>query len=230
VKPLRVNSIVVGTLFILGTAFGVLAVSLEGSILNAPDYLAQMAANAGQINAGAFLQFLMAMSCAGIGIALYPVMKLHHEGQAIAVAGFRTIEGMIQVVGGVCTIGLLSVGQEFVRAGTAEAANLQALGTVIRAGSDWLSNGPMLLSWCIAALIYYSVFYQYKLVPRWVSAWGLIGIVLIIVSSVLITLNIVHTIDPFQTFASLPIAVQEMVFAVWLIAKGYSQPATTQQA
>ncbi len=222
--PNRLNTVVVGVLFILGTVTGVIAAVIESPILEAPDYLVKFAANDGPITIAAFLQFGMAISCAGIGIALYPIMKRYREGQAVAVAGFRVMEGMLQVVGGISTISLLALSQEFVRAGAADPANFQILGAVIKTGSNWMNNGPMPLCWCIAALMYYSVFFQYRLVPRWLSGWGLAGIILTILSSVLITLNIMPAVDSLQTAANLPIMLQEMVFAVWLIAKGI-QPA-----
>jgi hypothetical protein len=224
----RTNSVIVGILFILGTAAGVSAAVIETPLLNASDYLAKLSANAGQITAGAFLQFLMAMSCAGIGISLYPIIKQYHQGLAVAVAGFRGIEGTLQVIGGIATISFLSLSQEFAKAAVVDQAYFQSIGTMLKDGSNWLNNGPMPLSWCIAAVMYYLVFYRYQLVPRWLSAWGLVGITLTIVSSVLITLNVITTVEPLQSIANLPIAVQEMVFAVWLIVKGYS-PSTTQR-
>ncbi len=226
----RLNAVVVGTLFILGTVTGVMAAAIETPILGAPDYLVKFAANEGQITIGAFLQFCMAVSCAGIGLALYPIMKKYREGQAVAVAGFRVIEGALQVVGGVSTICLLALSQDFVRAGAADPASFQILGTVIKTGTNWINNGAMLLCWCIAALMYYSVFFQYRLVPRWLSGWGLVGILLTILSSVLVTLNILPAEDSLQTAANLPIMVQEMVFAVWLIAKGIHPASATLRA
>ena len=58
---------------------------------------------------------------------------------------------------------------------------------------------------------YYAIFYPYRLVPRWISAWGLFGIALTILSSIFALLNILPAASVFQTVANLPIAVQEMV-------------------
>ena len=218
----RINAAIVGILFILGTVTGVVAATIENPILSAPNYLVKMAVNSEQMTIGTFLQFLMAMSCAGIGLALYPIMRKYSEGLAIAVSGFRVIEGMIQVLGGVLAISLLSLSQAFVKAGAPDPLAFQTTGAVIKAGSDWINNGAMLLPWCIAALMYYSVFYQHHLVPRWISIWGLVGILLTILSSLFQMLNLLPATATFQTVANLPIAVQEMVFAVWLIVKGIS--------
>jgi hypothetical protein len=219
-NTVRLNARIVGILFIIGTVTGVIAASIEGPILEAPDYLLKLSSNEVQITTAAFLQFLMGVSCAGIGLSLYPIIKKYSEGQAIAVAGFRVIEAMTQVLGGAITISLLALSQAYGRAGAADPLFFQTIAAVIKAGSDWINNGAMGLCWCIAAAIYYSVFFQYKLVPRWLSAWGLVGILLSTLLSVLNMLNILPAASTVQMAVNLPIAVQEMVFAIWLIVKG----------
>ena len=54
----------------------------------------------------------------------------------------------------------------------------------------------MLLTFGIGALMYYVVFYQYRLVPRWLTVWGLVGITLTIISAVLVMF---HLLPPFGT-------------------------------
>jgi len=230
------NAVIVGVLFIIATVAGTIAASIGNPILSAPDYLTEISANEGTMIIRAFLTFLMAISCAGIGLGLYPIMRKYSVGMAISTVGFRVIESITEILGGASTIALLALGQEFVKAGATDAAYFQIIGAVIKAGDEWLSNGVMLLSWCIGAFMYYSLFYQYRLVPRWLSGWGVIGITLTTISSVLVMLHIIPGFGTIQVIANLPIALQEMVFAIWLIAKGVnsttavSQPASVQVA
>jgi hypothetical protein len=224
-KPFRLNARMVGILFIIATVTGVMAAVMTGPIFDAPDYLIQTAANPGLITLASFLYFVMAVSCAGIGLALYPIVRTYREDLAIGVAGFRLIEGMIQVIGGVSMVCLLALSQAFIQAGSGDMIHFQTIGILLKAGSNWLANGPMLLSWCIAALMYYTVFYQFNLVPRWLSVWGLVGISITLLVSVLGMLNLLPSFGTVQTVTNLPIAIQEMVFAVWLIARGI-QPAS----
>ena len=221
----RMNAVIVGVLFIIGTATGVIAAIIGKPILDAPDYLTNISANESQIIIVAFLVFLMGVACAGIGLALYPIMKKYSTGLAIGVVGFRVAEGILEILGGVSTIGLLALSQEFVKAGAPDAAYFQTIGAIIKAGDAWLSNGAALLCWCIGALMYYAVFYQYRLVPRWLSGWGLVGITLATIGSVLVMLHVIPGFGTVQMLLSLPIFPQEMVFAVWLIAKGINPSA-----
>jgi hypothetical protein len=78
----------------------------------------------------------------------------------------------------------------------------------------------VLLTFSIGALMYYIVFYQFRLVPRWLSVWGLVGITLTIISALLVMFQLVPPFGTIQILLNLPILPQEMVLAVWLIAKG----------
>lgn len=221
----RMNAAIVGVLFIIGTVTGAIAAIIGNPILDAPDYLTSISANESQIIIGTFLVFLMGVACAGIGLALYPIMEKYSTGLAIGVVGFRVAEGILEILGGVITIGLLALSQEFVKTGAPDAAYFQTIGAIIKAGDAWLSNGATLLLWCIGALMYYAVFYQYRLVPRWLSGWGLIGITLTTIASVLVMFGVIPGFGTVQMIASLPIMPQEIVFAIWLIAKGIN-PST----
>jgi len=226
----RMNAVIVGVLFIIATVAGTIAASIGNPIVDAPDYLTQIAANEGTIIVSSFLVFLMAVSCAGIGLGLYPIMKKYSAGLAIGTVGFRVIEAMGDILGGINTIGLLALSQEFVKAGAPDVMYFETIGAIIKAGDEWLSNGVMLLCWCIGAWMYYALFYRYRLVPRWLSGWGLIGIALTTISSVLVMLGIIPGFGNVQIFSNLPIALQEMVFAIWLIAKGVHPAAVTSES
>jgi hypothetical protein len=215
----RKTAAVVGVLFIIGTVSGLLMLPFI-AILNTPDHLTTVAAHEGQMIIAALLKFIMGVACAGIGLALYPILKKYNEGLAIGAAGFRVIEGMVDVVGALGYVALLALSQEFVKAGAPASSYFQTADVLINAGASWLTNVAMLLTWSIGALMYYSVFYQYRLVPRWLTVWGLVGITLTIISTLSVMFHLIPPAGTIQVILNLPILPQEMVLAVWLIAKG----------
>jgi hypothetical protein len=226
----RKTAAVVGVLFIIGTVSGVLGAVIGEPILGAPDYLSKLSANEGQMLIYTLLMFIMGVSCAGIGIALYPILKKFNVGLAIGAVGFRVIEGVGDIVAAIFVIALLALSQEFVKAGSPDASYFQTAGVVVNAGIDWLSHGAMLLCWSIGASMYYSLFYQYRLVPRWLSIWGLVGICLATISGVLVMLHVIPGFGTVQMLLNLPIFPQELVLAVWLIAKGVNSSLVTSGA
>jgi hypothetical protein len=157
---------------------------------------------------------------AGIGLALYPILRRYNLGLAFGAAGFRVIEGVLDVVGALLLVLLLALSQEFVKAGAPEASYFQTADVLINTGIAWFRDVAMLLTFGIGALMYYVVFYQFRLVPRWLTVWGLVGITLTIIGALLVMFHLIPPFGTIQVILNLPILPQEMVLAVWLIVKG----------
>jgi len=221
---------VVGLLFILGTVPALLSLPLASTTVNAPDHLTAIATNEGQMLIFTAIKFFMGVACAGIGLALYPILKRYNEGLAIGSAGFRAIEGVLDVVGALLYFVLLALSQEFVKAGAPASSYFQTADAVITAGIGWFRDAAGLLTFGIGALMYYVVFYQYRLVPRWLSVWGLVGIIMTIISALLVMFNLLPPFGTIQVILNLPILPQELVLAVWLIVKGFNPSAVTSGA
>jgi len=222
----RRTAVVVGVLFIIGTVAGGAGAAVTKPALGAPDYLVQLAAHQFQITLGALLTLVMAAACAGIGIALYPVLKKYNQGLALGAAGFRIMEGVLDIVGVIGLVLLLALAQAFMKAGAPSASYFQTLGALLLTGCNWVNTVAVLLTWCIGALMYYALFYQTRLVPRWLAGWGLVGCTVTIVGSLLVMFQVIAPWSTVQAVMNLPIALQEMVLAVWLIAKGFNPAAS----
>jgi hypothetical protein len=219
----RKTAIIAGVLFITATAASLTGNGLTGSILDAPDYLARVSSSGNRVMVGALLSFLAAAGSAGIAIALYPVLKRYGEGLALGAVGFRLIEAVFYIVGALCLLSLLTVSQQFVGAGDQSASYFQNVGLLLLTARDAAGFVFAVIAFCLGALMYYAVFYRSKLIPRWLSVWGLIAIVLLL-SAVFITLfdGEPYSISGKLIWLALPIALQEMVLAVWLIVKGFN--------
>jgi hypothetical protein len=226
----RKTAAIVGVLFILGTVPALLSLPLAQNTVNAPDHLTAISTNEGQMVLFTAIKFIMGIACAGIGLALYPILKQYSEGLAIGAAGFRVIEGVVDVVGALLYVFLLTLSQEFVKAGAPASSYFQTADVLINAGIDWFRDAAMLLTFGIGALMYYIVFYQYILIPRWLSVWGLVGITLTILSALLVMFRILPPFGTVQVILNLPILPQELVLAVWLIAKGFNPSAVASKA
>jgi hypothetical protein len=67
--------------------------------------------------------------------------------------------------------------------------------------------------------------YQSKLIPQWLSGWGVLGAFLSVAATVLASFARDFGMESVHTYLSMPIGLNELVFAVWLIAKGFNQDA-----
>jgi hypothetical protein len=215
---------IAGVLFILATAASLLSVAFLGPI-TASDYLVSISANGNQVLTGALLAIIAAFASASIAISLYPVLRRHNEGLALGAVGFRLVEGVFYIVGVAGLVVLLTLSQEFVGVGAPSASYYQTLGALLLAGYHWVTNVGALLAFCLGALMYYYIFYQTRVVPRWLSSWGLVAASMTMASGVLVMFSLIGPLSTFQVVLNLPIAVQEMVLAVWLIVKGFNSSA-----
>jgi hypothetical protein len=71
--------------------------------------------------------------------------------------------------------------------------------------------------------MYYALLYRTRLVPRWLSGWGLVGTTLMFLATLLVMSRLIGIVTTSYLVQTLPIALQEMVLAVWLIVKGFRQ-------
>ncbi len=214
-------AIVAGVMFIIATVGALASSALLTPILSAPDYLARISANEGQVLGGAFLQLIAGLACPAIALALYPVLRKDSEGLALGSVGFRLIEGALYVVLVVVLLLLVTLSRETVKAGAPAASAFEVPGALLMASRDWLGPVAGVVTFGLGAFMYYWVLYRSRLIPRWLSGWGLVGVTLLIVSGVLVMFGLAAPLSTPQVILALPIAVQEMVLAVWLIAKGF---------
>ena len=156
---------------------------------------------------------------------MYPILRRHNEGLALGAAGFRIIEGVFDGIGAVLVLLLVTLSRELIKAGPADLAQFKNLGTLLREGRSWVGDVAALPAWCIGAYLYYSLFFKTRLVPRWLSVWGLAGITLTVATSILELFRQIAPLSTAQLLMNVPIALQEMVLAIWLIVKGFNPPA-----
>jgi Domain of unknown function (DUF4386) len=217
-------AVVAGVAFLIATITQMVGVALVSPILGAPDYLVQISANESRVLVGALFQFVGGLACTGIALALYPVLRMHNHGLAMGSVGFRTVEGVFHGLIAVCWLLLVTLSREAAKAAAPGSSAYEVPGAVLMAGPDWLA--PLALqAFGLGALSYYWVFYRSRLVPRWLSAWGLVAITMVMVSGLLVMLGLVESFSPPQLVLAFPILVQEMVLAVWLIARGFNPRA-----
>jgi hypothetical protein len=218
----RKMAVITGVLFILATLTGpVLATPLVPD-LTAADTLTRFSENTNQTALGVLFWLIGAFACAGIAIAMYPVLKQKNAGVALGSVIFRTLEAAFYLVGKVGLLCLLPLSQQFVTAGAAERTALQAIGNLLVSVYDQ-AGLVAVFAFCTGALMYYTLLFQARLVPRWLSGFGVIAI-LMLSSACVLALFSGNRITSYITLAA-PIALQEIILAVWLIVKGFNPSA-----
>ena len=218
----RKTAIIVGVLYIIGTVAGILSLVFAGPILDDPDYLIKVSANENQIIIGALFVLTMGLALAMIPAVMFPVLKKHHEGLAAGYVVFRgALETVSYIAMAISWLLLITLSQEYVKAGALDASYFQILGALVLKGHDSIRS-ILEIVFPLGALMSYTVLYQSKLIPRWISGWGLIAALLWLAVGLLGVFHLIIPLSTIQVVLSLPIGLQEMVMAVWLIVKGFN--------
>ena len=216
----RKTTIIVGVLFISATVTSILSSVFLGSTLNAPISLITFNANETSVMIAVILELIAALSAFGTAVFMYPILKKSVESLAIAYVGLRLLENAFYILGIVSLIVLLTLSKEYTGAIN---ASYQPLSNIIIVLHDWALLIGTVIIFGIGSITLNYVLYQSKLIPRWLSAWGLIGAALVLLYGFVGMYKLdPNMISSILTVLALSIAVQEMVFAVWLIIKGFN--------
>lgn len=220
------TAILVGVLYIIGTVTGILSVAATQPILSDPDYLRKISANENQMMIGILFWLTMGLALAMVPAMLYPILKKHNEALAIGYVIFRgALETVTYIVMITTQLLLILVSREYVAAGAPNALYFQTLGVIFSKGFESI-NPILIIVFSLDALMLYSIFYQSKLIPRWISGWGFLAIALHFTTAFLVMFHLVESSTSLTLLVmNFPILVQEMVMAVWLIAKGFNPSA-----
>jgi hypothetical protein len=229
-KNYRIHAVMVGVLYFLGTAFGIMSTIVGGEVLSSIithkplpnlDLLDLVATNSFQLLGGSFLILLMGISLVAMTVFLYPIIKKDSEELAMGMLLFRgALEGAWYSVSALGVLVLITLGNEYVAVGS-NPAYLQSMGKVVYRLQGLL--GPVgTILFLIGATCLYISFFRTRLIPRWLTVWGLIGVVPYMVYALLKFFNVEHGM---LFYLQMVLAPQEIVMALWLIVKGFDRAA-----
>jgi len=222
----RKNAVITGVIFIIATVAALVAGALT-PVLTGTDYLTVFSARTNQVAAAALIYLVAAFASGGIAIAMYPVMKGSNAGLALGSVVFRALEAVFYMVEVVILLSLLTLGQQFATAGAADRTLFQAIGNTLVIVRDQAALVAV-FAFCLGAFMYYYLFFQSRLIPRWLSGFGIVAIILMMAACMLALFS-GNRITSYIPLA-FPIFLQEMVLAVWLIVKGFNPSVSASKS
>jgi hypothetical protein len=220
-NPNRKTAIFVGILFITAIVSSMLSGVFSGS-LDDPDYLTAASENENQVLIGVLFQLLLTASVVAIPIMMFPILKNCNERLALGYIGARIFEGFFDVVIAISMLLLLTLSREFVGAGAMDASSFQTPSALLQGLKEW-AGVPEQFPYGLGVLFFNYALYQSKLVPRWISVWGLVG------GALILAMGFLRVFGNPVFFLAIPIILNEMVLAVWLIVKGFNSSAISSE-
>jgi hypothetical protein len=154
---------------------------------------------------------------------MFPVLKQHGERIALGYLGYRLVDAIFIALWILFLLLQIPLGNEYLKAGAADAPYIQALSAVSIQASLYAYQIAMIFVGLSGVMLCY-VFYKAKLVPRVVAVWGFAGYAIHLGGAVLevlgFNLNLIHII---------PGGVWELFIGAWLIVKGFSPSAGSSE-
>ena len=211
----------IGWLFVVATVAGVSSVLVLSSTLGDDDLLSTVSSNQGSLILGEMLIFLMLTAMVGTAVLLSPILKTDSEQLALSYVLARTLEVTIIAIGLVAGLLLVPLSWEFATAESADMASASVLAESLKTTSDWTGYLGAQMVFSLSALVLNLAFYRNRLIPRWLSVWGLIGVPPMFASGLLVMFESLNSNSTTINLLVVPLAVQEMVMAGWMIVKGF---------
>lgn len=218
-EVIRKKSISVGALLILSLVVGILSID---PVIDGMDKLESVSINSNAILIRAFMQFILGLIYASIPIILYTLLKKINTSLTIGFLVFRIISVGFIFIGWLSILLLLALSQEFVTSGSPELLYFKTLDNLLRSGRDLINHVAMPLILSVGNLMFYYILYQSKIIPKWLSLWGLIATILSsVLASLLLMFDVIGIINATYVSLAFPTALLEIVLATWLIVKGF---------
>ncbi len=205
-KHLRKTAILVGLFFLLSNV-----TFLLGAFFFVEPYIAmpiipgQILANGNTITLGALLEMVNGIFYIGIAVLMYPLLKRQNESLALAYVIFRIVEFIMQIGSDVSALGILQASRMVWTPG---------MEIVFISFRFWFSQ-MISLTFGLGAMIFYILLIKSKQLPRFISIWGLVGAILVTVSTITAMFNLTFDFLGFIMLAN------ELFLGFWLIIKGF---------
>lgn len=217
-----------GIAYLVTFAASIPALWFLAPLLNDPNYILTGNADT-QVSIGALLDVVNAIACIASAVAVFPVMRRQNESLALGFVTSRLMEAAIIMIGVVGLMSVLTMRQDLAGTAAADPAALQTTQHALVAIRDWtFVFGPNL---CVVsnALLFGTLLYKSRLVPRIIPTLGLIGAPLLLGATILTVLGVAE-IGSVWFLGVIPIAAWELSVGLWMAFKGFRPSPLTAVA
>ena len=210
---------ILGFLFLLTVLAGATGTSfrgLGGADANSTAFLEQIMQLTGQMKLAISLDKLASAIGVGIAIFLYAFIKKYEQRLAIAYLAIAGINFTIIVVSNIIHVNLLSLSEEFAITTSATNEYYTTLAKMLYDAYYW-THFLMLMLYSIGGLVLYYFLFRSKLIPGWLSIWGILASIVVFFGGALQLADI-----KVSGLLFVQNGIYVLTFIVWLLVKGFN--------
>jgi len=217
-KTYKMNAVIIGALFIFTMLAGMVDAFFVAPQFNQP--IAHILQIDNTILVGVFSVLIMAIGLVLIAITFFPVIKLQSESIARMYVILRTIECLLLIVGSLCYLFIIALGKQYT---TETVSSNYAIAIAIALKIKYYGYLLAMTVLGFGSLFLCYSLYVSRLVPRFLSLWGAIGYLLLLISAVLNLCGILDITNGMTSILYIPGGLWEMIaFPLWLFTKGFN--------
>lgn len=204
----------------LAAALMVPFIMLRPLTVGSPGFLTTAAENSFQIRAAVLLFFVGGALTVSLGVTALPVLRRHGNAWAYWFLVICAVSFTLDAVHNATVMSMLSLSEQYVGEGAAEPAMYVVVGAAVASARRWAHYSQLVAigGWIF---VFYASLFRFALIPRALAALGLVGIVLQFIGVTLL-MYLGHSTVGWMAMPLLPI---QITTAVWLMVKGFKEPA-----
>lgn len=209
-----------GLLMLAGITAGIFSVAPS---VDSPEYLTEAAGHSGAVTSAAVFQIAMSLAYIGIAVLLYPVINRFGSGLSIGFLSFRIVAVSLSLMGTVLLLSVLALSREYSQNPLPDTSAAHALGNVLKTSRDVINHVCMVLVLCTGNVLLCALLFQSKLLPRWLSVWGIIGACSAAGAGLLFLFGKVSIFTAEYLALNVPAAMHEVLSGIWLLVNGFDR-------
>jgi len=219
---------------LLGAAFLTVFVAsmLSGALLNSAigsgslsDNLVSISNHLTLMRISILVELVTSIGIIFLAALLYIVLHKQDKIVAFVALGWWWAEATILAVSKIGAYALIPLSLEYVKAGAPGPSYLTTLGDFLYYGVDRQGWSIHMLFFCLGGILWYSLFYRSRYIPRFLSAWGVLSVSLVLINILLVLFD--RSLD-LQMIMLAPYLLFEALIGPWLMVKGIRNVSETR--
>ena len=218
----KINSTskIIGILYLTSLFTNVIATEILNPIVESNNVSRAIEEYSDAFMIGNLFNLLSAITLIFIPIQFYSITKKFAKNAAISLIILRLIEGLIFCYIVLETLSIMSVNQS-------TDPILTNFLIQLKLSNIELNNWVYILLFCSGALLNYLLLFKYKLLPSWLTIWGIIAVITLFVGDILGGFHLsIFSNTPLMkgiVYFAWPIALNELVLGFYLIVNGLKE-------
>lgn len=227
----RKHSFATGTLYLITFAASIPALFyFLTPVLDDPNYIIGSGADT-RVIIGCLLDAVTALAGIGTAVAVYPVVRRQNESLALGFVTTRMFEAAAIMIGVVSLLAVVTLRRDVAGIAGADEASLVTTGQALVAIRDYTFQFGPNISAALNALLFGTLLYRSRLVPRVLPTMGLIAAPLLLAASIATIFGLTHQGSVWYAPGGVLIFVWELSIGIYLVVKGFKPtPITATKA